>query len=73
MDQLLPSLDPLLAPLSVVFRKEVFDLFRRMVAAWIVCLGRHTICRVWETTGQARLRNGSRPQGSVAGRGVGID
>ena len=57
MDQLMPSLDLLLAPLAVVFRKEVFDLFRRMVAAWIVCLGRHTISRVWETTGQAPRRN----------------
>src|SRR6516164_1150177 len=57
MDQLIPSLDQLLAPLAVVFRKEVFDLFRRMVAAWIVCLGRHTISRVWETTGQAQRRN----------------
>jgi hypothetical protein len=57
MDQLIPSLDQLLAPLADVFQKEVFDLFRRMVAAWIVCLGRHTICRVWETTGQARQRN----------------
>jgi hypothetical protein len=57
MDQLIPSLDQLLAPLAVAFRKEVFDLFRRMVAAWIVCLGRHTICRVWETTGQAPQRN----------------
>jgi len=57
MDQLIPSLDQLLTPLAVVFRKEVFDLFRSMVAAWIVCLGRHTICRVWETTGQARQRN----------------
>ena len=57
MDQLIPSLDHLLAPLAVAFRKEVFDLFRRMVAAWIVCLGRHTIGRVWETTGQAPQRN----------------
>ena len=57
MDQLIPSLDSLLAPLAVAFRTEVFALFRRMVAAWIVCLGRHTICRVWETTGQARQRN----------------
>lgn len=57
MDQLIPSLDLLLAPLAVAFRKEVFDLFRRMVAAWIVCLGRHTICRVWQTTGQAEHRH----------------
>lgn len=57
MDQLMPSLDRLLAPLAVVFRKEVFALFRHMVAAWIVCLGRRTISRVWETTGQAQQRN----------------
>ena len=57
MDQLIPSLDHLLAPLAVAFRKEVFDLFRRVVAAWIVCLGRHTISRVWETTGQAEHRH----------------
>jgi hypothetical protein len=57
MDQLMPSLALLLAPLGVVFRKEVFALFRDMVAAWIVCLGRRTISRVWETTGQAEQRN----------------
>jgi len=57
MDQLIPSLDQLLAPLAVVFRKEVFELFRRMIAAWIVCLGRRTISRVWQTTGQADPRH----------------
>jgi hypothetical protein len=57
MDQLIPSLDHRLAPLAVAFRKEVFDLFRRMIAAWIVCLGRRTISRVWETAGQAELRH----------------
>jgi hypothetical protein len=57
MDQLIPSLDSLLAPLAVAFRTEVFALFRRMVAAWIVCLGRRTLSRVWETTGQAEHRH----------------
>ena len=28
-----------------------------MVAAWIVCLGRRSISRVWETTGQSERRN----------------
>src|SRR5947209_1743291 len=32
-------------------------MFSVMVAAWIVCLGRRTISRVWETTGQAAERN----------------
>ena len=61
MDQLIPSLDSLLAPLAAAFRTEVFALFRCMVAAWIVCLGRHTICRIWETTGQAQQRNALTP------------
>jgi hypothetical protein len=53
----MPSLDLLLAPFAVAFRREVFDLFRQLVPAWIVCLGRRTVSRVWETTGQARQRN----------------
>ena len=57
MDQLIPSLQRLLDPLASAFRSEVFALFRQMVAAWVVCLGRRTISRVWETTGQADERN----------------
>jgi DDE superfamily endonuclease len=57
MNRLLPSLQILLAPLSVAFRSEVHPLFCTMVAAWIVCLGRRYISRVWETTGQTKKRN----------------
>src|SRR5437762_14244066 len=57
MDQLIPSLDVLLLLLTPAFRQEVHSLFCQMVAAWIVCLGRRTISRVWETTGQAEQRN----------------
>src|SRR5213080_2214640 len=57
MDQLIPSLDVLLLLLTPAFRQEVHILFCQMVAAWIVCLGRRTISRVWETTGQADERN----------------
>ena len=57
MDQLIPSLHLLLAPLAVAFRPEVHRLFCQMVVAWVVCLGRRTISRVWETTGQAEQRN----------------
>ena len=32
-------------------------MFCLMVAGWIVCLGRRTVSRVWETTGQAEERN----------------
>jgi DDE superfamily endonuclease len=54
VDQLIPSLVELLAPLAPAFRKEVFGTFRLMVGAWIVCLGRRTISRVWESTGRSR-------------------
>jgi hypothetical protein len=57
MDQLIPSRHLLLDPLAPAFRSEVYALFRDLVAAWIVCLGRRTISRVWETTGQAEQRN----------------
>jgi hypothetical protein len=57
MKQCIPSLALLLAPLAGAFREEAFDMFTVMVAGWIVCLGRRTISRVWETTGQAEKRN----------------
>ena len=57
MDHLIPSLMELLAPLVPAFRKEVFPVFRLMVGAWIVCLGRRTISRVWETTGWSRRKH----------------
>jgi hypothetical protein len=57
MDQLIPSLHLLLAPLAVAFRSEVYSSFCLTVSAWIVCLGRRTIGRVWETTGRTEQRN----------------
>jgi DDE superfamily endonuclease len=57
MDELIPTLHVLLDPLAAAFRREVHELFCKVVAAWIVCLGRRTISRVWETTGQAEQRN----------------
>lgn len=57
MDQLIPSLQDLLGPLAPAFRQEVHAMFSLMVAAWIVCLGRRCVSRVWETTGQAEQRN----------------
>src|ERR1700730_2552250 len=57
MDQLIPSLEVLLVVFAPAFRQEVHSLFCKMVGAWIVCLGRRTISRVWETTGQAEQRN----------------
>jgi hypothetical protein len=43
----------LLAPFSCCFNESVFATWKVMVAAWLVCLGRRTISRVWQTTGQA--------------------
>ena len=41
------------------FRVEVFETFCSVLAAWIVCVGRHTISRVWETTGLWKTRDSS--------------
>jgi len=57
MDQLIPTVLVLLDPLAPAFRTEVFSSFRLTVVAWIVCLGRRTISRVWETTGRTKKRN----------------
>ena len=57
MDQLIPSLEFLLVAVAPAFRREVHGMFCQMVAAWIVCLGRRSISRVWETTGQTEKRN----------------
>ncbi len=57
MHQLIPSLADLLAPLAPAFRPEVFRTFCSMTGAWIACVGRRTISRVWETTGRTRSRH----------------
>ena len=59
MDQLIPSLENLLAPLDVAFREEAFKMFCLTIGAWIVCLGRRSVSRVWETTGQSATRDHS--------------
>jgi hypothetical protein len=59
MDHLTPSLSALLDLFAPCFRPEVFALFRVMTAAWVVCLGRRTISRVWETTGRATTHDHS--------------
>jgi DDE superfamily endonuclease len=43
----------LLAPFSGCFNEPVHSTFCLMVVAWVACLGRRTISRVWQTTGQA--------------------
>jgi hypothetical protein len=61
MDQLTGALASFLGLFAACFfRKEVFQTFRLMVGAWIVCLGKHTISRVWETTGHAPTEDHSR-------------
>jgi hypothetical protein len=50
----------LLAPFSSCFNAPVFAIFQVMVAAWIVCLGRRTISRVWQTTGRAQHEDHSK-------------
>jgi hypothetical protein len=57
MNKCIPTLAVLLATFAPAFRHEVHAMFVTMSVAWILCLGRRTISRVWETTGQANQRN----------------
>src|SRR5919202_492441 len=50
----------LLAPFAPCFNESVHPTFCLMVFAWIACLGRRTISRVWQTTGQAADADHSR-------------
>ena len=50
MNKLSTPLLLLLAPFAPCFNKPVHETFCLVVAAWIVCLGRRTISRVWQTT-----------------------
>jgi hypothetical protein len=43
----------LLSPFACCFNEPVHATFSVMVVAWIACLGRRTISRVWQTTGCA--------------------
>jgi hypothetical protein len=43
----------LLAPFAGCFNGPVHATFSLMVVAWIACLGRRTLSRVWQTTGHA--------------------
>ena len=53
MDQLTPGLAALLEAFRPCFRAEVFSVFRLMTCAWVVCLGRRTVSRLWQTTGRS--------------------
>ena len=57
MDYLTVSWIALLELFRSCFRAEVFATFSLMLPAWIVCLGRRTISRVWETTGHAATQS----------------
>jgi hypothetical protein len=52
-----PGCCPSTWPGAAGFRAEVHASFCLTVVAWIVCLGRPTISRVWETTGHTGQRN----------------
>lgn len=57
MDQLIPSLAPLVEPFHECFHPQVFQTFQTLLAGWIVCRGPHTISGVWQATGLAAKRH----------------
>lgn len=60
MDQLTPCFRCLLEAFASCFRPEVFATFSLMASAWVVCLGRRSISRVWETTGRSAAEDHSK-------------
>lgn len=60
MDQLTPCFRSLLESFTPCFRSEVFATFCLMTTAWLVCLGRRSISRVWETTGRSASEDHSK-------------
>jgi len=59
MNQLTKQWITLLAPFAPCFRAEVYTMFTLLIGAWLVCLGKRSISRLWETTGQASRRDHS--------------
>jgi len=57
VDQLIASLAGLVDAFAPCFRREVFDTFRVLFAAWVVCPGPRTISEVWQATGLAGRRH----------------
>ena len=57
MNELIPSLSILVQNFRPCFRKEVYSQFEQMLCGWIVCLGKRTISRVWESTGLSGEQN----------------
>src|SRR5829696_5192607 len=57
MDQLIPTLVPLVDAFRDCFRAEVFRTFQTLIAGWIVCVGPRTISEVWQATGLAAKRH----------------
>jgi hypothetical protein len=60
MLQVTTPLVVLLAPFASCFNGAVHDTFCLMVVAWVACLGRRTISRVWQTTGRAEAEDHSK-------------
>jgi hypothetical protein len=50
----------LLAPFAPCFNEPVHATFCLMVVAWVACLGRRTLSRVWQTTGRAAAEDHSK-------------
>ena len=57
MDQLIPSLAPLVESFRDCFHPSVFTTFQALLAGWIVCLGPRTLSEVWQATGWAAKRH----------------
>jgi hypothetical protein len=57
---MIPSLDPLVQALAPAFSQPSFYTHCQLVLGWVMCLGRHRLCRVADTAQPQTLRDHSQ-------------
>ena len=63
MWSMIPSLQPLVDVLAPAFTQPSFSCGCKLLLAWVLCLGRHRLCRVAETADPRSLPDHSRRHG----------
>jgi hypothetical protein len=60
---MIPSLDPIVQALAPAFSQPSFHTHCQLVLGWVMCLGRHRLCRVADTAQPQSLRDHSQRHG----------
>lgn len=60
---MIPSLEPFVQALAPAFTHPSFESHCRLLLAWVLCLGRHRLCRVADCAAPQALRDHGRRHG----------